>query len=652
MIRTFLLRAAGALVAVAFATAAAAEDASLVIDASGSMWGQINKEAKITIAKRALADIVAAALEKAGADFVVHVVGFDVKEENEQAQLRCIAENTGGRFLTAANAGELVKALETTVVQAPAAPAGANLFLRATELAGGLVIEEGLVWSVTPAAGGGAVVSETNAGNVDATVAPGTYDVAVERPADGLKGAAKGVALAANAQKTVTIALEFPVSATVRVEPAASAVAGSTIKVHWTGPNRSGDFISIATKDAKPGETETYAYAKAGAPSELRLPVASGTYEVRYVLGHPYRVLATAEVMATPAAATLTAPDVAISGAEVGVAFTGPPAGSGDFVTITKPEDPDNKYMDYAYSKQGSPAKLRMPLEPGTYEFRFVQNNTKVLARTGVTVTAAEATVSAPATAAAGAEVAVEFTGPPAGSGDYITVTDVGAPSNKYTDYAYTKNGSPAKLKMPLEAGVYEIRYVQGNTKVIASRKITVSAVEASVKAKASAIAGETVKVEFTGPAGSGDFITVTEPSAPDNQYKDYIYTKNGSPGELRLPLEAGTYEIRFVQGNSKVLARQTIVATAATATLSAPASAPAGSTVSVAFTGPPPGSGDYVTVVEAGAPDSRYLDYAYSTNGSPAQIKMPMIAGDYEIRFIQGNKYVLARKPIKVTTP
>jgi Ca-activated chloride channel family protein len=203
---------------------------------------------------------------------------------------------------------------------------------------------------------------------------------------------------------------------------------------------------------------------------------------------------------------------------------------------------------------------------------------------------------------------------------------------------------------MPLEAGEYEIRYIQGNSKIIARQKITVSAVAASVKAKSTAVAGETISVEFIGPAEAGDFITVTGPDAPQNKYLDYAYTKNGSPSQIRMPLEAGTYEIRFVQGNSKVLARQTITVTRATATLSAPASAAAGATISVVFTGPPPGSGDYVTVTETGAPDSKYLDYAYTKNGSPAQIKMPATPGDYEIRFIHGNKYVLARRAIKVT--
>ena len=57
---------------------------------------------------------VARDLEKAGVDFTVHVVGFDIKEQ-EKAQLQCMADNTGGKFLLAKNAAELNKAMMETV---------------------------------------------------------------------------------------------------------------------------------------------------------------------------------------------------------------------------------------------------------------------------------------------------------------------------------------------------------------------------------------------------------------------------------------------------------------------------------------------------------------------------------------------------------
>ena len=62
------------------------------------------------------ADPCAAAAELAakGVDFKVHVVGFDVNND-QKAQLQCIAETTGGQFLGADNASELHEAMTATV---------------------------------------------------------------------------------------------------------------------------------------------------------------------------------------------------------------------------------------------------------------------------------------------------------------------------------------------------------------------------------------------------------------------------------------------------------------------------------------------------------------------------------------------------------
>jgi Ca-activated chloride channel family protein len=62
----------------------------------------------------------ARALEEAGVDFTAHVIGFDVRGEADALlQMQCIAEETGGRFLTADNAQELNQALRE-VTAAPA----------------------------------------------------------------------------------------------------------------------------------------------------------------------------------------------------------------------------------------------------------------------------------------------------------------------------------------------------------------------------------------------------------------------------------------------------------------------------------------------------------------------------------------------------
>jgi Ca-activated chloride channel family protein len=67
---------------------------------------------------------IAAQLEDEGIDFTTHVVGFDISDDEAAEQLQCIAENTGGRFVSASNASELAEALEdvTAAVPVPAQP--------------------------------------------------------------------------------------------------------------------------------------------------------------------------------------------------------------------------------------------------------------------------------------------------------------------------------------------------------------------------------------------------------------------------------------------------------------------------------------------------------------------------------------------------
>lgn len=57
-------------------------------------------------------------LEQSGIDFTAHVVGFGLTKEEGQA-VACLAENTGGKYIEAGDAGSLVDALKTTVVMAP-----------------------------------------------------------------------------------------------------------------------------------------------------------------------------------------------------------------------------------------------------------------------------------------------------------------------------------------------------------------------------------------------------------------------------------------------------------------------------------------------------------------------------------------------------
>jgi hypothetical protein len=58
---------------------------------------------------------VAPAIQAAGLELAVNIIGFDIREKEARAELESIAKSTQGRYIDARNAGELLSALEQTL---------------------------------------------------------------------------------------------------------------------------------------------------------------------------------------------------------------------------------------------------------------------------------------------------------------------------------------------------------------------------------------------------------------------------------------------------------------------------------------------------------------------------------------------------------
>ncbi len=603
-------------------------------------------------------------LERDGVDFTAHVVGFGIVDKKTERQLQCLAESTGGLYLSAANAGELSSALGATIAPQQAGAAPVKLYLAATILENGPTIEAGLNWRVQKAGGGETVYASDNKGAVNTEITPGVYDVFVTQPSDGLDdlgGSRRLVDIMPGQQTNITIVLDPQFEASVTPDRE-QVGAGLSFSVDWTGPNKRADYITITMPDAPARAYTSYAYTSNGNPLKLTAPITAGNYEVRYVLNRPYKVLARTPIEVGKAVASVKGPDTATAGSVVSVQWSGP-ASQSDFITITPQDAKAQEYLNYVYTKDKStPQNLTMPVKPGEYEIRYVfvgpgadtsGNAHSVIARQAIVITATDASLDSPDTAKTGETLTIAWTGP-SGAGDYITVTKPDAAQNRYGDYKYASNGSPSKIRMPLNPGQYELRYVQKGgrqgDKVIARKPITITQTQASLKGPKTAIVGSEVKVDWVGPTDeSGDFITVTTPDARESKYLDYAYTKNGTPAKISMPLEPGIYELRYVQKNSKVIARQNITITEISMSLTAPELAKTGEDILVGFVGPAQ-RGDWITVVPPDARASKYTDYFYGVNGSPQKLTMPKTPGDYEIRYVLGGKRVVARKSIKVS--
>jgi Ca-activated chloride channel family protein len=247
---------------------------------------------------------------------------------------------------------------------------------------------------------------------------------------------------------------------------------------------------------------------------------------------------------------------------------------------------------------------------------------------------AGPATLDAPDQVGAGAQFAVNWTGP-AGAGDYVTIVASGATRWTTEPYFYTTVASPGKLVAATTAGSYELWYVQGSDDSILTRRpVTVTPFVGSLDAAAGVESGTQFKVTWTGPNGPGDYVTMVKPDAVRWTTETYAYTSAGNPVTLVAPIESGPYELRYVTGtDDKTMVRRPITLSPMVITLKAPASVQHAAKFQVAWTGPD-GPSDYITIAPVGSPAGTYLNYAYTRSGSPVTLTAPDTAGKYEIRY------------------
>lgn len=263
------------------------------------------------------------------------------------------------------------------------------------------------------------------------------------------------------------------------------------------------------------------------------------------------------------------------------------------------------------------------------------------------------ATITAGPRVAAGSAFKLAWTGPD-NKGDFVTIVPKGAPDQAYDAYQLTEKGPSLDLTAPMDPGPHELRYVTGRSKTVLARvEIEVAPVEASLESPAEVARGSMFSVAWMGPNNKGDYVTITPKDSPDAAYGSYVNTEKGSPLTLTAPMELGDAEVRYVAGDGrKVLARRTIKVVNVQVSLTAPAEAIAGSRIDIAWTGPN-NTGDYVTIVPKGVPDSQYGDYKNTSSGTPLKLLMPILAGDGELRYVSGQGgEVLARRDIKLTMP
>jgi hypothetical protein len=365
---------------------------------------------------------------------------------------------------------------------------------------------------------------------------------------------------------SLLLLLAFFTSAAVAapsLDSPANAMAGATIKLRATGSGNPREFVTVVPKGTAQGSYDAYVYVKAG-DLELQMPAEAGDYELRLCeADSPYKTLVAKPIRLSMPGASVKGPASIAAGKTFEVAFTGP-NNPRDYVTIGETGPQGRKYLDYKYSREGSPVKLTAPDKPGDYELRYILGERDtIIATQAIKVGAVSATLSAPAQVAAGAKFKVTWTGPD-NPRDFVTMVKSGAPERSYERYQYTSDGPTLEITAPDVPGNYELRYATGGDYVTLARApITVGAVTATITSSpATVVAGESFKVSWKGPDNPRNYVTIVAKGAAENTYTSaYFYTTpQQNPGSLFAPLVPGDYEVRFATAEKNLtLARAAI---------------------------------------------------------------------------------------------
>ena len=302
---------------------------------------------------------------------------------------------------------------------------------------------------------------------------------------------------------------------------------------------------------------------------------------------------------------------------------------------------------NFTYTRNGTPAKLVLPTQPGWYTIAYVSGNDQLrLGSSTITVLSPPVSLSAPDTAHVGATITVQWVGPNEPS-DAIAISPIN--SKVRSNYTYTSTGTPCvQLLLPTQPGSYQIHYMSGQDHTIfATIPIQLLPVEATLMVPTEATIGSTILVEWNGPNYLNDHIAIYELHQPRLRIH-YTYTSTGNPVKLLMPTKVGTFDIKYVIGQDNSIVTSTpINIVSVEATISGPLEGHIGSIIEVPWTGPNE-SGDYICINKVGRQERAY--YAYTSSGNPVHITLPTSPGLYELKYCMGqNNTVLTTSPITV---
>ncbi len=524
---------------------------------------------------------LAEALEKGGVGFTAHVVGFGLGGDADTASLSCIAEKTGGEFLSAANADELGQALSAVAVAVAETPEPEPVVEPEPEpepeqpevaVNGPETAIKGSIFDVT--------WEPTVAADDYITIVPlgadggsyGNYQQVRDKTSVNLRAPADvgiyELRYVQNADRVTlgrtTIEITEP---EVTISGPERVVTGEAFDITWTGTVAKDDYVAIVPMGADEGTYGNYKQVRDKTEARLKAQAETGMYELRYILNEGARTLATQMIEVTEPEVTVSGPDTALAGSLVRVNWTGTVSKT-DYIAIVPVGAEEGTYGTYQQVRNKTEHDLIIPGDTGLYEVRYIlREGAKTLASQIIEATEPSVTLTAPDQVRIGDELTVGWS-EAINAYDYINLAPMGAADDSFDTYQQVRDKGTTRLNVPEAEGIYELRYMlKANNRVIARQMIEVLGADAalntgaSLSAPESGAAGSVIEVSFEVAADSADQrVTLAKADQAIFTWVSAVKIDRTGAVQITQPDAPGIYELRYLDlSNQAVLARQTI---------------------------------------------------------------------------------------------
>jgi Ca-activated chloride channel family protein len=353
----------------------------------------------------------------------------------------------------------------------------------------------------------------------------------------------------------------IPIDLSGLIQPSLRGEA-PTLEVRWKNAPDEEFQIVLQPKDA-PDASWYSAQAVSGPTGRIVLPLPLEAqnlllqFRKRLEIGDA--IVAEILIPSPGREVSLTVTPSAEPGTAIEVNWEGP-SYPGDILTLVPADAPPEFLGPGFQTVEGSPSDFLVPFDQCRHEIRYIDGiSFHVLARSPVEVEATAAGLMASPSAHPSEDITVHWWGPGDAS-DVITLAARDADGADYIDWASVMAGSPARLRTPKTPGNYELRYVDEGHSIMAALPVTVEAVPVTLDVADTVQLGRRLKVAWTGPNGSDDFLIIVREGQKIGRHKDFTYVSVGSPTSLAAPSKPGIYEVQYIAAHPRrVLASTTV---------------------------------------------------------------------------------------------